>query len=331
MRNSILYPRRNRAIQGGIVAVGLCAFLAGAALLRAPAAGWSSKEHVGIQLSLKGLENYDSERGSVFWMDQQSGRVTVIGRYDSGMGSGDMEIRIPTYVVNAGTPVSGLLWPSRARSYIPHMNFLFDADLRKRLDLKMAVIRDNQAVQEKADRTGRILVTLLSERIEPEIANLAADPEFRAAIIRTGIDVAIIKLPDIINKIRPNEPAPSDQQDFGQLANGDMDWSEILDVARRHLSAWDWKQWSQDIQHDPKFNEALDALVVELEPHLKNALDEILWFQPGQYGAEIPNARLIWVAKRMLLGGRSSDILLYEDPAGLPLKNNGTIFCKVAR
>lgn len=341
MRNSILYPRRDIAIQAGIIAVGLVVFLMGAAYILLKPPKNDAEKQVEIQIQLKGLELPKPQQGAVYWMDQQSGRVGVVGRYSLGPDGGSMNLRVPESTLQSGTPVTALYWPAKARSYLPHMNFLFDSDLRKRLDTRMSSIIDNPAIQKKSDHAGRLLIGLLSERIEPQILALATDPELRAALIRTGIDVAILKLPEIINKFRPREPdAPSPQpsdrpdwwpEDMDDWSPPTVEWQDLLDVVRRNLDQWDWKQWSGNIRRDPKFQEAMDALIQEMEPHLKLALDEILWQPPVHEGNDIPNARLVWVGRRLLLGGRTSDMLLYEDSAGQPIANGGTISGREAR
>ena len=339
MRYSLLYPSQRQAVQTGIIALGIVAFLAGTLLLVVPT-GKATKSSIAIRLSLQGLDDYAPVQGPVYWLDANSGRATVIGKYDIGYNINSMAVRVPPEHLSGDKHVSALFWPGRARSFVPHMNFLFNAEMRQRLDQKAGEIGKDDMVQRRADEASRILIGMLSDRIEPEIANLAADQEFRAAIIRAGIDVAVSNMPNWIERLRRDKSGQdTDRMDSnesiraidGTGRDSEVSWSELIEIVREHITSWDWTRWSREIRHDPAFKDAMDALIVELEPHLKSALDEILWVDPDTHGFEMPNARLIWVARRMLLGGRSSAVLLFESDDGVLFSSGAVIVGEVAR
>jgi len=71
-----------------------------------------------------------------------------------------------------------------------------------------------------------------------------------------------------------------------------------------------------DVMSDKKVRKAFEDFAVSIEPFLRDAALDVLWLDDGEVGKNVPNAKLLWAAKRLIFGTDRSVLLLQTMSAG---------------
>ncbi len=298
MRGSILHPNKKHAFLAGVATAGVAGFLIGFAVMRLISLQPPRQTQITMQAS--GTESLLPSRGSVFWMDEETGKVPVIGQFTLDGDHTYLTLNVSDNMLHSESRYIGIYWTAENSSYVPHMHFLFNADLRDKLDSIMSTLWQDQEVRNSLNQ-------------------LVRSPGLRNAVI----DFVVQRIASRQN--REIEPGGQDRT----FRRNDDSRSRLWDdpaVRDFFNDAGHEGATRQQLVRDPALNQALDGLLEELEPHFRKALDVILWSQPD----DIPNARLIWVARRTMMGSRNPAILLVADPAGSKIRQNATIPCREA-
>ncbi len=324
MRHSILYPDTHRARILGIVCIGLIVFVIGAVVILQP---WkrSATDTVSKTVPITGLEQLGALSGPVYWLDETQGKVSIVGEFRSSADGGRLDLNAPKAIIDSNARFSGLLWHDKSGSYIPHFNFLFNDDLQQRLQQVMESAKTDEHVQVALADFAEELFRVMKSRMGPELRRLWDTPELRGVLIDIVFSVAGERLPG-----RRNEDADQDTA----TKTGSQAGRKLVRILTEH-TAGNMETWINDMAEDDDLRRAFEGLTVALESHFRQAMDEILWMpsppdiQPGHDGT--PNARVLWIARRILFGSRTPALLLVSDPEqGMPLTEK-PFKCRVAQ
>ncbi len=321
MRNSLLHPDGHHARLIGIVVVGAAVFGIGLAVLNWP--GFSLRRKTvsrSIPLEIVGGV---SESGAVYLMDEQAGLIRLVGTFEVANGSGEMDLRLARNLVSADVPMVALFWPGRAKSYVPHFEFLFNDDLNARLEQVYKAAEADPVVKVAIGRFADSWGNAFSTSFLPEMRRLLEKPELR----RELTDAVLMMAVEWVAKRRDLPP--------DTLTDTDIDSRAAIERLLREHIGGSVETIVREVSRDPAIRQTGDELRKVLEPHLHSAVQQIIWTgldvatAPGKDGT--PNARLLWVARRVMFGSRAPAILLYEAPDGMVLEEDVPFICKVAK
>jgi len=321
MRHSILHPGGHKARLLGIVVIGALVFAFGLVLSRCP--GLSSR---GATLSIKVPVTFHSvtDSGSVYLMDETAGVISVVGTFAVNDGAGHMDLKVPRSLIDKPVIFSGSYWTGNAKSYIPHFQFLFNDDLNHRLEKVLESAKSDPVVQDALARFGDAWGSALGSSLEPELRRLLEKPEVKR------------DLKDLVLMLLVKQVAKWRDVDLKEVPDLDLGKSEdaLQRLLREHIGG-SAEKLIRDISRDPAIRNAGDDLRKALEPHFTTAVMQIAWtghdgsLSAGEEG--IPNARVLWVARRIMFGSKNPAILLYANPDGAVLTASQTFTCTVAK
>ncbi len=309
MRGSILFPDRHRVRLMGIAGFGLAAFLLFAAFLISPLSlSKQPTSHYTTQIT--GLEKFGNISGPVYLLDENNGEVNIIGQFRSNENGGEIELLIAHPLKKEN--ITGFFWEARPSSYIPHFRFVFNDDLQNRLQLVSEAAWKDEAVQKSFNTLNDELFRVFQRQLGPMLTNLFKTPDISDALLDAGLTVI----------------ARDQESKFAEESR-----KSLQNVIMEYLKNIKPGELASELMENPEFYQAIDNLSIALEPHIRLAMDEILWYSPRNLpptSAGVPNARLIWVARRVIFGGRTNALLLMPDPLGMPLTDTPFV-CREAQ
>jgi len=321
MRNSLLHPNGHHARLIGIVVAGVAVFGTGLAVLNWPGFSLRGKT-VSRSIPLE-IVGGVSESGAVYLMDEQAGQINLVGTFEVANGSGKMDLKLARHLAGTDIPMNGLFWPERAKSYVPHFEFLFNDDLNARLKRVYKAAETDPVVKATIGRFADAWGNALTASILPEMRRLLEKPELR----RELTDAALMMAVEWVAKKRELPP--------DALTDTDINSRAVIERLLREHIGGSVETIVRDISRDPAIRQAGDALRKTLEPHFYLAVQKIAWTgydgspSPGEDG--IPNARVLWVARRIMFGSKNPAILLYANPDGAVLSASQTFTCTAAK
>lgn len=159
----------------------------------------------------------------------------------------------------------------------------------------------------------------LRQKIKATLSATWRDPQVTQSMVNLLKSPGFwpLVLSNIADKPQPNQPPAND---FWQQVRSDPDFAEFFKDPPPLPSQ------KQRTDSRPQQIPELDALFKQLEPHFRDIFSAIVWEQPS----DVPNARLVWIAKRILTDSQKPAILLVPDPAGTVLGTGATITCRRA-
>jgi len=303
------------------VVIGAAVFGVGVAVLNWPGFSLRGKT-VSRSIPLEIAGDF-AESGAVYLMDEQAGQISLVGTFEVANGSGEMDLRLARHVLGADVPMVALFWPGRAKSYVPHFEFLFDDDLNSRLQQVYKAAEADPAVKSAIARFADAWGKALTTSFLPEMRRLFEKPEFR----RELTDAVLMMAVEWGAKKRELPPDALSETDINSRA-------AIERLLREHIGG-SVETTVREVSRDPAIRNAGDDLRKALEPHFTTAVMQIAWtghdgsLSPGEEG--IPNARVLWVARRIMFGSKNPAILLYASPDGAVLTASQTFTCTVAK
>jgi len=301
MRGSIQYPSYECSVKTGLVFIAAVCFLVGGAWLLVSSQRPSIRT-VALELPATGVL---ADSGDVFLLDEKAGTILQIGTFSNAGGTTTLSLRMPEDQFDGAHRWQANLWERRYTDYRPYFEFLNDKRLRTSLSEIVSQILQDADLKERTERLGAGVLEELFAKVQPRLAEITQDPEFRSLLIDVTLEEAKAYL------ARRNE------------SEVERTWVEpmsnlVLSKARQ----WPWAEWVEEIVDDPETRESFSALLTEMEPYFREALQEFLWnrdhlLRPGSEYA--PNVRLLWVARRTLFGAREPAITLLSGSEGQKL------------
>lgn len=288
MRGSILHPQRRHALLVGVAATLIVVILVGSLVGRLRSLRPPRQTEISMQIA--GLNLTNGIRGSVYWMDEAGGKVPVIGHFAVDGSTASMTLNVSNAWLQSDARYIGVYWPAGGHSHVPHMQFLFNPDLRKKLDANMQSLWKDPQVRDSFNE-------------------LIRSPSFRKAIVDYAFGLLKGKyIPGKeIRQADEHRAFESSLRDDPFFADFFKDEGEVPS--------------RQQLVGDSELDRAIDEVLEKMEPHFRRSLDAILWSQ----AEDIPNARLIWVARRAMMGSRNPAILLVAETSGSTIRDGAIL------